>query len=80
MLRKTGLVCVHAGVGKIHIIPKVLEDAWFFNNNRSVTIVLCNYQHKGRPVFCLLKQHSSSVGLEDDSDGNQVYLQTMTRN
>lgn len=53
----------YAGVGKIHISPKALEDAWFFNNNRSVTVLLCNYQNKGRQFFCLLKQQSFSVGL-----------------
>lgn len=52
-----------AGVGKIHISPQVLKDAWFSNNNRPVTVLLCNYQNKGRPVFCLLKQHSWTVGL-----------------
>lgn len=53
----------YAGVGKIRISPQVLEDAWLFNNNRSVTVLLCNYQSKGWRFFCLLKQHSSSVGL-----------------
>lgn len=52
-----------AMVDKILISPKVLEDAWLFNNNRFVTVLLCNYQHKGRPFFCLLKQHSFSIGL-----------------
>lgn len=68
-----------AGVDKIRISPKVLEDAWLFNNNRSVTVVLCNYEHKGRPFFCLLKQHSSSTGLQDDSNDDQVCVRTMTR-
>lgn len=41
-----------AGVGRIHISPKELEEAWFLNNSRSVTALPCYYQHEGGFLLC----------------------------